>query len=161
MLSDHLRKLLVGRLTEQVGTTTSTLRLRAEWAGRPYPGLAAFTADEAPIFSGRDAETDQLVARLGEGGQRFLAVVGESGTGKSSLVAAGLLPRLRAGAAPGSRGWVYLPRFTPALEGDGAEAGDPFRSLASALCLGVPRLGTPARVLGPGCARSPRLRSAW
>ena len=61
----------------------------------PYPGLRPFRPDEAVVFFGRDEQVDQLLQRLGR--QRFLAVVGTSGCGKSSLVHAGLIPALRTG----------------------------------------------------------------
>lgn len=65
-------------------------------------------------------------------GVKVLAVVGASGSGKSSLVAAGLLPRLRAGAVEGSSAWLQIPRFTPTDQGD-----NPFRALAVALSNGL------------------------
>src|SRR3954447_13564361 len=61
----------------------------------PYPGLRPVRADEAVVFFGRDEQVDQLLERLGR--QRFLAVVGTSGCGKSSLVHAGLIPALGSG----------------------------------------------------------------
>jgi HEAT repeat protein len=105
------------------------------WQGSPFPGLRAFTPRDAPIYFGRGRETDQLVDLVSA--SRFVAVVGASGSGKSSLVGAGLIPRLAA------RGWV-LPehngnqwiglRFTPGELGD-----DPFLALAAKLGGGVPR----------------------
>ncbi|WP_431043430.1 AAA family ATPase [Streptomyces sp. P1-3] len=74
--------------------------VRRVWdsAQPPYPGLESFTEDDAAVFFGRDRETDALVARLHPAApgraQRFVAVVGPSGSGKSSLVRAGLLPAL-------------------------------------------------------------------
>ena len=59
----------------------------------PYPGLRPFRHDEADLFFGREEQVDQLLARLES--CRFLAVVGRSGCGKSSLIRAGLLPALR------------------------------------------------------------------
>ncbi|MEO8286575.1 MAG: helix-turn-helix domain-containing protein [Chloroflexota bacterium] len=69
----------------------------------PYKGLRAFQEADAPDFFGRDALIGRLCARLGEEGElsRFLAVVGSSGAGKSSLVRAGLIPMLRRGMLPG------------------------------------------------------------
>ena len=61
----------------------------------PYPGLRPFEADEADLFFGRERHVDALLKRLS--GSHFVAVVGESGAGKSSLVRAGLLPALQAG----------------------------------------------------------------
>jgi WD40 repeat protein/DNA-binding SARP family transcriptional activator len=76
----------------------------------PYKGLLAFTEADAALFFGREALTSQLVERLAEGGdhQRFLAVVGPSGSGKSSLISAGLVPALRRGILPGSGKWFVL-----------------------------------------------------
>ena len=76
----------------------------------PYKGLRAFTEADAPDFFGREALTAQLVTRLREDGPgcRFLAVVGASGSGKSSVVRAGLIPALRAGALPGSASWFVV-----------------------------------------------------
>ena len=61
----------------------------------PFPGLRPFMQEEADLFFGRDKQSDELVRRLA--GRRFLAVVGTSGSGKSSLVRAGLLPSLEGG----------------------------------------------------------------
>lgn len=72
----------------------------------PYPGLRSFTCEESKYFFGRDDQTDELLNRLGR--QRFLAVVGDSGSGKSSLVRAGMIADLEAGfmASAGSN-WRY------------------------------------------------------
>ncbi|WP_328470806.1 hypothetical protein OHA21_05495 [Actinoplanes sp. NBC_00393] len=56
----------------------------------PYPGLAMFQPEDAQLFFGRTTLVDDLVRRLQQ--KRFLAVFGPSGTGKSSLVRAGLVP---------------------------------------------------------------------
>ena len=58
----------------------------------PFKGLAPFEADDAEFFFGRERLVDELVARLG--GRALLAIVGPSGSGKSSLLRAGLLPAL-------------------------------------------------------------------
>jgi WD40 repeat protein/DNA-binding SARP family transcriptional activator/tRNA A-37 threonylcarbamoyl transferase component Bud32/energy-coupling factor transporter ATP-binding protein EcfA2 len=76
----------------------------------PYKGLHAFQEADASEFYGREALVRQLLARLDKG--RFLAVVGPSGSGKSSVVKAGLVPALRAGAIPGSDRW-YVAEMTP------------------------------------------------
>nr|WP_028648225.1 ATP-binding protein [Nocardiopsis sp. CNT312] len=56
----------------------------------PYPGLAAFHEDEAAVFFGRASQTSEAVRRLNSVGtgshERFLTVIGASGSGKSSLV---------------------------------------------------------------------------
>lgn len=82
------------------------------WEGSPFPGLRAFTPDDAPIFFGRGRETDELVHRLADSSTRILVVVGASGSGKSSLIAAGLLPRLMDNAIEGSKDW-RLPSVSP------------------------------------------------
>ncbi|WP_069471539.1 WD40 repeat domain-containing protein [Candidatus Marithrix sp. Canyon 246] len=61
----------------------------------PYPGLRPFQSDEIDIFFGREQHVDQLITRLGQ--SHFLAVVGLSGSGKSSLVNTGLLADLKTG----------------------------------------------------------------
>ena len=61
----------------------------------PFPGLRPFRMDEKFLFFGREEQTNELLQRLRD--NRFLAVVGTSGSGKSSLVQAGLLPQLYGG----------------------------------------------------------------
>lgn len=61
----------------------------------PFPGLRPFDFNESHLFFGRDGQSERLVDKLGC--TRFLAVVGTSGSGKSSLVRAGLLPALLGG----------------------------------------------------------------
>ncbi|HZT57220.1 MAG TPA: tetratricopeptide repeat protein, partial [Pyrinomonadaceae bacterium] len=63
--------------------------------GNPFPGLRPFDTDEYNLFFGRDGQSDELLARLAR--TRFLAVVGTSGSGKSSLIRAGLIPALYGG----------------------------------------------------------------
>jgi WD40 repeat protein/class 3 adenylate cyclase len=72
----------------------------------PYKGLAAFEAEDAEYFCGREKLVAELTVRLA--GTPFLAVVGPSGSGKSSLVRAGLLPAIWQDALPGSNHWLTL-----------------------------------------------------
>ncbi|GIK65470.1 MAG: hypothetical protein BroJett018_32640 [Chloroflexota bacterium] len=99
----------------------------------PFPGLRAFTEADAPIFFGRGRETDALIQLVKQ--HRFVAVVGASGSGKSSLVGAGLIPRLRdnaiADATTGSKGWHIL-RLKPDI--------NPFVGLYDALIGSFPSL---------------------
>ncbi len=96
----------------------------AEGADRnPYKGLRPFDEADALDFFGREALIERLVTRLSEEveGSRFLGVVGASGSGKSSVVRAGLVPALRAGRLPGSEKWFFVemmpgPRPLDALE---------------------------------------------
>lgn len=69
----------------------------------PYRGLQVFEEEHAEFFFGRDADVQRLLELLKTG--RFLAVLGPSGSGKSSLVRAGLIPAIRRGALPGSDDW--------------------------------------------------------
>lgn len=93
--------------------------------GNPYKGLRAFEEADAEDFFGRETLVRKLLERLeapttlGRGLQklelepfRFLAVVGPSGSGKSSVVKAGLLPALRRGFLPGSSRWL-ITQMTP------------------------------------------------
>ena len=69
----------------------------------PYRGLQPFGEEQAPFFFGRDADVQRLLEKLK--GSRFLAVLGPSGSGKSSLVRAGLVPALRRSELTGSSTW--------------------------------------------------------
>src|SRR4029453_19674697 len=83
----------------------------------PFRGLAPFDAAHAEYFFGRERLVAELVARLV--GSTLLAVVGPSGSGKSSAVGAGLLPALADGVVPGSEGWrqaVMRPGERPLAE---------------------------------------------
>ncbi len=62
---------------------------------RPYPGIRPFEEVDSPIFFGREAQVNDLITKLEA--SRFVAVVGSSGSGKSSMVKAGLLPTLKLG----------------------------------------------------------------
>jgi hypothetical protein len=72
----------------------------------PYKGLAAFQAEDAEWFFGREQLVAELVVRLSEA--PFLAVVGPSGSGKSSLLRAGLLPAVWGGRLAGADGWITI-----------------------------------------------------
>ncbi len=97
----------------------------------PFPGLRPFEPHESALYFGRDDQIDELLERLAQ--SRFLAVVGTSGSGKSSLVRAGLIPALQRGhlAGGGSRWRVAM--FRP---GD-----DPLGGLAQ-------ELGRPQDLIG-------------
>jgi len=97
----------------ELGLSTQKLDSLAELElepENPYKGLRAFQEADADDFFGRDDLIDSLVARMrGDGVQsRFLAVVGPSGSGKSSVVKAGLIPRIRRGALQDSENWFIV-----------------------------------------------------
>lgn len=89
----------------------------------PFPGLRPFRSDESHLFFGRESQIDTVLNRLRQ--NRFLAVVGSSGSGKSSLVQAGLLPALY-GGLPTQFGAFW--RIAVLRPGD-----DPIANLATAL----------------------------
>jgi DNA-binding SARP family transcriptional activator/WD40 repeat protein len=107
----------------------------------PYKGLARYEATDAPFFYGRERLVATLVARLAV--DRFVGVVGASGSGKSSLVRAGLLPALSAAALPGSDAWPTC-TFTPGEH--------PLRRFAEAL---APLVEIPAPELARRLDRQP------
>ncbi len=112
-------------LTEALGVAPTAL-LDDAAIENPYKGLRAFAAADAADFFGRERLVERLIARLGEPGirGRFVAVVGPSGSGKSSAVRAGLMPALAAGALPMSQDWFRV-EMTPAPH--------PFEELEAAL----------------------------
>ena len=107
----------------------------------PYKGLRPFSEADSGDFRGRSALVARLVERLGDTTPeaRFLAVVGPSGSGKSSAVRAGLMPALRLGAVRGSDRWFFaemLPGPRPMEELEAAlqrVAVDPSEPLLDAL----------------------------
>lgn len=92
----------------------------------PYKGLRPFSGADSEDFHGRCRLVSDLVDRFSRDDRigRFVVVVGPSGSGKSSVVAAGLVPALRAGAVPGSQHW-FIAEMHPGSR--------PFDELAVAL----------------------------
>ncbi|NES18843.1 MAG: hypothetical protein F6K41_07930, partial [Symploca sp. SIO3E6] len=81
----------------------------------PYRSLSYFTRqpEDAQVFCGRSALTQKLITQVKQG-HRFLVVLGASGSGKSSLLRAGLLYQLKLGQEiPGSDRWIEIEPFTP------------------------------------------------
>jgi hypothetical protein len=81
----------------------------------PFPGLLAFEEEDAALYFGRDDDIRRLIerceARRAQGGAKLIALLGSSGSGKSSLLRAGVIPRLkRAG-----RNWIVIPPMRPRL----------------------------------------------
>lgn len=91
----------------------------------PYKGLRAFQTADARDFFGREKLVQRLVQHLAghDTTSRFLAVVGPSGSGKSSVVKAGLIPALWRGALPGSERWFVVEIIPGAHPMDELEIG--------------------------------------
>lgn len=89
----------------------------------PFPGLRFFGFDDTTLFFGREGQSDTLLRKLGD--TRFLAVVGASGSGKSSLICAGLLPALYSGLMTGTGSQWRVALFRP--------GNDPIGNLARAV----------------------------
>ncbi len=145
-LEESLRKLIERRIKDASG---GDLRSEPIWLGEPFRGLESYEFEHAPIFFGRDAAvtkaTEQLAANA-RAGHAFLLVSGASGSGKSSLVKAGVVPRLM---KPQRMSGIAFPRravFRP-----GAEGADVFLGLAKALTraegadVGLPELIAPGQ----------------
>jgi energy-coupling factor transporter ATP-binding protein EcfA2 len=89
----------------------------------PFPGLRPFEEDENYLFFGRETQVDQMLSKLQH--KRFLAVIGTSGSGKSSLVNCGLFPALHGGYLSTAGSSWRVAKFRP--------GNDPIREMALAL----------------------------
>ena len=122
---------LAARLTE----ITLDAQGQFEWDAQrpPYPGLLAFEEEDAAIYFGRDDDIRHVIERLNarrvQGGGRLVALLGASGSGKSSLLRAGVLPRLKRDQA----NWIVLPPFRPQVH--------PIDEFARAISLALDRGG--------------------
>ncbi len=106
---------------ERLGSELTRLALNArgtfpwERSRSPFPGLLAFGEADAAIYFGRDDDIRRLIERLNarraQGGVRLIALLGASGSGKSSLLRAGVVPRLKRDR----NHWIVLPPFRPQL----------------------------------------------
>jgi hypothetical protein len=169
-LSSHIAD-VVFRLLEARAPATAAAEpparadLVAPWKGSPFPGLRTFTPHDAPIFFGRERETGELVRELRDDSVRFIVVVGASGSGKSSLIAAGLLPRLRGNAIEGSKDWL-LPRTQPGTESNrpdwiglrftpGEFSDNPFQAAAAKLAPIITGPAVSPRQLADALQRDP------
>ncbi len=97
-----------------------------EKQGSPYPGLLHFTRKYAPVFFGRDAEVREILDRMRLPEGRFIIVSGDSGAGKSSVIDAGVLPRIEQSGLTDSTQALCL-RLLP------SQGHDPFSALMGVL----------------------------
>lgn len=129
VLENHLRKLIGERLPTHVTEDGAVGVLR--WhKGSPFRGLQAFDMEHAPVFFGRTRAISEVSAQLNSrslAGCAFVVIFGMSGSGKSSMVKAGLLPTL---TQPGVVEGVGLWRWTTMMP---SETRDPILGLAYAL----------------------------
>jgi DNA-binding SARP family transcriptional activator/type II secretory pathway predicted ATPase ExeA len=122
-LREHTQR--VARVVAGKGLPEEELEDRQAVVVCPYKGLARFESSDAAFFFGREQLVAQLVTQLVGAG--LVGVVGPSGSGKSSLVRAGLLPALAGGVLPGSDRWrqvLLRPGEHPMRELGLAVAGD-------------------------------------
>ncbi|MEH2213230.1 nSTAND1 domain-containing NTPase [Nostoc sp.] len=104
-------------------TNTSEITTGLDLGVCPYMGLSAFLEEDSQYFYGREALTQQLIHQLRD--RSFLAVIGASGSGKSSIVQAGVIPQLRLGKQiPSSEQW-WIKSIRP--------GGNPLEALARRL----------------------------
>ncbi|MGE5203869.1 MAG: AAA family ATPase, partial [Acidobacteriota bacterium] len=129
-LETHLRE-LIRRRVEALHVKGETPVAGIRWTQPPFRGLLSFDFEHAPVFFGRTRarnELRELLARQAERGSAFVLVMGASGSGKSSLVKAGLLPDLM---LPGMVGRVALCRYAVLRPSDAGD--DLLTGLAGAL----------------------------
>ena len=126
----HLQKLMGEFLGEDPQEAVATPA--ATWTGEsPYRGLKAFEFEHAPVFFGRTRSIDQVIGQLSDRDREdkcpFVLIFGSSGSGKSSLLRAGVLPTIVNGAVDGIGLWRR------ALMQPSRSRGDLFDGLAGAL----------------------------
>ncbi|CAA6808230.1 MAG: Unknown protein [uncultured Sulfurovum sp.] len=130
MFEEHLKKIIAKIVNE-------TLTFKANWLeGSPFRGLQSFEAQHASIFFGRNREVNESREKLQQQinkGKSFLLITGASGSGKSSLVKAGLLPDLQ---IAGMVKDVALSRVATFIPSDDV----PIKALMSAILKALPEL---------------------
>jgi tetratricopeptide (TPR) repeat protein len=140
----HFRDFVVDQVKPDADPKRPGKRVR-RWKSSPFRGLNVFDFEHAPIFFGRSKAIGDVLEALEQ--QRkvwrpFVLIVGGSGSGKSSLVRAGVLPQL---TQPGTIEGIGLWRRAVTRPGGGGSGGDCFDALANALLdsAGLPSLQNP------------------
>src|SRR6266403_5332376 len=132
LFREHFRDFLLGQVDQEASQKLLNRKVR-RWKSSPFRGLNFFDIEHAPIFHGRTRAIggvlEALEAQL-RAQRPFVLVVGASGSGKSSLVRAGVLPLL---TQPGTIEGIGLWRWAVTRPGAGGSGGDCFDALAAAL----------------------------
>ncbi|HEV3211648.1 MAG TPA: ATP-binding protein, partial [Chthoniobacterales bacterium] len=132
LFREHFRDFLSRQLQKEVVTRKNSSGL-AHWKSAPYRGLQQFELEQAPIFCGRTRAVGEILdalKRQSDAQKPFVLVLGPAGSGKSSLVRAGVLPLLtEVGISPGEGPW----RRAVTRPGAGIAGQDPLDALATAL----------------------------
>ena len=132
LFREHFRNFLAGQVEREVGQKVLGRKVR-RWKSCPFRGLNFFDFEHAPIFQGRTKAIGEVLEALEaqvRAQRPFVLVVGASGSGKSSLVRAGVLPLL---TQPETIEGVGLWRWSVTTPGAGGSGGDCFDALAAAL----------------------------
>jgi hypothetical protein len=118
--------------------------------GSPYPGLMHFTRRYSPVFFGRDPEVHEILHRLYNKRCSFILVSGDSGVGKSSVIDAGVLPRLEENGLPDGQSCLCL-RMVPSY----GHGYNPFDALMGALHTPAEQAGLNPYAIGKEMQRTP------
>jgi hypothetical protein len=132
LFREHFRDFLADQVKEEIGQKGSGKKER-RWKSSPFRGLDVFDFEHAPIFHARTRAIGRVLEALEaqvRAQRPFVLVVGASGSGKSSLVRAGVLPLL---TQPGTIEGIGLWRWSVTRPGAGGSSGDCFNALAAAL----------------------------
>src|SRR5580698_6357741 len=147
-LENHLRRLIERRITA-LGSAQRDAPARA-WTQAPFRGLEAYEFEHGPIFFGQDEALAKAMLQLAanaSAGSSFLIVLGASGSGKSSLVKAGILPKLFVPRRIPGTAFLRRVLFRPS---DAREGEDLFDALARRLTTQVSEREGLSELLGPG-----------